>query len=639
MKRNMNWKTMVLFLSIFLIATSFTPVALSMQTQSDTTLAKEKKNLTAEQVLDNNFQEFKMNNRESSLFIDPPSSFDLRDVNGSNYVTSVKDQTGGTCWTHGTMAAIESNLKMNHAWKDAGEKGEPDLAEYHLDWWNGFNEHNNDDIDPPTGSGLRVHYGGDYLIASAYLSRGEGAVRDIDGQSYSVPPARYDPSYHYYYPRDIEWYSAGEDLENINLIKQKIMTYGAIGTALCYSNDFMENYIHYQPPDDDKEPNHAVAIVGWDDNKVTQAPKPGAWLIKNSWGRYWGNSGYFWISYYDKHCGMHPMMGAVSFQNVEPLRYKKIYYHDYHGWRDTLGDVQEAFNAFVADDDLLLESVSFFTAADDVSFTVVVYDRFENGELEDELSESTGTIEYKGFHTVDLEEPVGFVKDDDFYIYLQLSNGGQPIDRTSEVSVLLGATYQNTVVESSANPNESYYFDGSQWQDLYDYKFTNSEWDGTANFCIKGLTNPWIPTTPDLSYEGDLNWNGVKAGSTVKGSFTIKNVGEPLSCLDWEITEYPDWGTWEFSSLNGDNLKPKGEQIVEVSVKAPNKRDQEYHGEIKIVNKENSNDFVLVNVTLITSKSRQTSSSLIELIKEKNDTHLRFLDRILTSIQSLKDEN
>jgi hypothetical protein len=424
-----------------------------------------------------------------SLFSQTPETFDLRDVDGVNYVTSVKSQQGGTCWTHGSMASMEGNLLMTGNWDANGESGEPNLAEYHLDWWNGYNQYYNQDLDDPfnNGQGLEVHMGGDYRVTTAYMSRLEGAVRDIDGQSYNTPPTHFSDDFHIYYPKRVEWYNAGEDLSNIELIKEKVMENGVMAICMCYDNSFMSGYNHYQPASSSLEPNHSVSIIGWDDNHSTQAPNDGAWLVKNSWGSGWGYSGYFWIAYEDKHACKNPEMGAVSFIDVDILEYDTAYYHDYHGWRDTLTTASEAFNAFKANVDEDIVAVSFFTAESNVDYTVKIFADFSDGELSDERISFSGSAEFSGMYTIDLPEVVSFFEEEDFYVYINFSAGGHPYDRTSDVPVLLGGS-SKVIVPSIAAENQSFYMQDDAWLDFFDYD-DPSGFQGTGNFCIKAIAN------------------------------------------------------------------------------------------------------------------------------------------------------
>ncbi len=418
-----------------------------------------------------------------------PETYDLRDVDGVNYVTSVKSQQGGTCWTHGTMGAMEGNLLITGNWDSQGEFGEPALAEYHLDWWNGYNSYYNADLDPPynNGEGLDVHYGGDYRVVTAYISRLDGAVRQIDGQSYSTPPDFNGDSFHHYYPKDVEWYTAGADLENLDTIKQKVIDYGVMAICMCWDGAFFDGDLknHYQPPTSNLEPNHSVAIIGWDDNHITQAPEPGAWLVKNSWGADWGNDGYFWISYYDKQACQNPEMGAVSFIDVDLMEWDTAYYHDYHGWRDTLKYIDQAFNAFTAVEDEAIVAVNFFTAESNVNYTVKIFDTFDGIGLLDELSSTSGSFLHSGLHTVNLIDTARIFANDEFYVFLSLDNGGFAYDRTSEVPVLLGASTR-VIVPSTANEGESYYSDEGVWIDFYDYDDA-SGFQNTGNICIKAI--------------------------------------------------------------------------------------------------------------------------------------------------------
>jgi hypothetical protein len=126
------------------------------------------------------------------------------------------------------------------------------------------------------------------------------------------------------------------------------------------------------------------------------------------------------------------------------------------------------------------------------------------------------------------------------------------------------------------------------------------------------------PAVPDLETDGDLSWVDISAGATVTGNFGIGNVGEPGSFLNWEVIEWPDWGTWTFTPASGTGL-PEGDWVsCDVTVVAPPDKNTEFTGKVKVINSDDPSDYEEIDVYLKTPKAKAyTQPSFLRTLLER----------------------
>ena len=139
---------------------------------------------------------------------------------------------------------------------------------------------------------------------------------------------------------------------------------------------------------------------------------------------------------------------------------------------------------------------------------------------------------------------------------------------------------------------------------------------------------PPEPNNPDLDCSGSLSWSDIKPGGTVHGSFLVQNIGDSGSLLNWTVNNtLIDWGTWSFNPSSGENLTPEdGKITVQVSVVAPDEKESEFSGYIKIENINNPDDFELILVNLITPVNHHLIYKMI----------FKFFSRFLIPIKYLE---
>jgi hypothetical protein len=124
---------------------------------------------------------------------------------------------------------------------------------------------------------------------------------------------------------------------------------------------------------------------------------------------------------------------------------------------------------------------------------------------------------------------------------------------------------------------------------------------------------------PILCCSGSLSWSDVSPGATESGKFYIENCGEDDSELNWEISEWPDWGTdWTFIPSGGTGLTPSmGIVTVNVEITAPSDPETEFTGEIKVINSDDPSEYCEIDVILITPKSKNSHTTFFPRLFER----------------------
>ncbi len=326
-----------------------------------------------------------------------PSSWDWRTSGG---VSSVKNQNPyGTCWAFAAIGDIESKVLIN-------QSTEFDYSELNIVACN------------PVGT--TCDSGGNAWISTNYLTLNATVMESCDPYPGGCPnPTCVNPSCTFY-KQVVEWHLIPND---VVAIKEAVMNYGPVNTAMYASFPGFSSYdgsycLTYSGSED---PNHAVLIVGWDDD---MCDGDGAWIVKNSWGTGWGDNGYFYIKYGDARIGSSSNV-ITKYKDYDPN--ETIYHYDEWGWWSSVGygDGDDwGMVEFTPTTGDLLYSVDIWAVSNPTSYNIYIYDDFDGSSLSSLLvGPISGTVDDAGYYSIDLPSPLQLTQGDAIYIAVEFNTG------------------------------------------------------------------------------------------------------------------------------------------------------------------------------------------------------------------------
>ena len=438
---------------------------------------------------------------------------------GGYTLPSVRNQNPyGTCWAFGSLAASEMSLARKY-------NVTRDLSELQLAY---FTYHsNNDPLGGTDGDSVSylsnasknyLELGGNYVYSTVALMNWRGAA-DESAVPYSQAGSTLSNGLgsNYEYNVDtahLQSYYMINIKSDPQAAKKAIMEYGAIGASYFHNDSYYRASTNAYYNYSNNSTNHAISIVGWDDNFSKsnfnkQPSRNGAWLIRNSWGSDGMNlNGYFWLSYEDAS-----LKNAAYVFVAEPSdNYEHNYQYDGSIASSTisLSNKMTAANVYTVKANAWeeLKAVSFVVPKNtEVGYTVKIYKNLtdtsnpESGTLVSAATTS-GTTSFAGAYTIKLNKSVIMKQGTTFATVVELTKSGESVGIQAESSATLFSTVKAVKCVASAKAGQSLYKSGSRW---IDFGASNSK-----NFRIKAYTNKATPVTYNVRF--DANGGSVDTG-------------------------------------------------------------------------------------------------------------------------------
>jgi C1A family cysteine protease len=387
-----------------------------------------------------------------------PNSFDWR---SQGKVTPVKSQGPcGTCWIFGTTSVLESAVLIGD--NTAYSFSEQSVALCVDRSW----VYLYDDPDEPCG----ISHGGgwSWLAAEVFIKKGvvlescdpyDSSGLQCDGACLcdNCTPVEVVDGYRL----------VTNDQSQTDLIKEAVYDQGPLTMAYYHNGAHLYTDATYGAVYDcapSPAANHMVSVVGWDDNVPHfETPGTGAWLVKNSWGTGFGDSGYLWLAY-----------NSSDIQEIAYLEYKdydpneKLYYWDEAGFVGDggYGDPSAWMaSIFTSTQDGCLTHVDFWTTSNNAQYDIYVYlDGDISNGLQNQVASQSGACQELGYYSVPLASPVSLTSGQVFTIAVKMTTPGY--DNPLPVEEAIGG-----VVEPEIQDEVSYarYGDTDVWEDLATY--------------------------------------------------------------------------------------------------------------------------------------------------------------------------